>query len=270
MDVPRVAYLYGDPSSPTLHLREVAAFLRKTLAFRCVVRGEFFGTFGGDDLEGLAVRIAATKVRRLTRPFEPTEPLFGEVQFELRLLRDPAKRVPGVLYDGFRYVELLRDLLPPEERSLRVLHIVFGHRLLGTFDEDARYHARAVIGSYPSAVSTSGIVEGPAKPSDYYKVKARLSIALGAVPFEAAKAPFEGRFIDYDDERLTRVAEGYALQAAMYHVTKGPFCEVPTCRLFNAHWQAELLAAQIESARLCERHAGVAAAIRAVACRRMR
>jgi hypothetical protein len=266
-DVPRVAYLYADPSSPTLRLRDVAASLRKTLGVRCVIRDEFLGRFGGPDLEALASRIAATKVRNLTRRFEDAEPLFGEVQFELRLLRDPAKRVPGVLYDGFRYAELLRDLLPPAERSLRILHIVFGHRLLGTFDEDGRYHARAVIGSYPSAVSTSGIVEGPAKPEDYYKVKARLSMALGAVPFEAAKAPFEGRFIDYDDARLTEVAKGYALQASMYHVTKEPFCPTPSCRLFNAHWQAEVIVSQIESGELCEAHAATAAAVRRLASR---
>ena len=266
--MPRTAHVYGDPSSETLRPAEVASFLRETLGFPCSVRGEFLRLFGGADEEGLARRIAATKVRNLARPFEPAEPLFGEVQFEIRLLRDPAKRVPGILYDGFRYVALLRDLLPPAERSLRVLHIVFGHRLLGTFDADGRYHARAVIGSVPSAVSTSGIVEGPAKPPEYYKVKARLSLALGAVPFDAAKAPFEGRFIDYDDERLTEVAKGYALQAAMYHVTGEAFCDIPTCRLFNAHWQAEVLRAQVESGRLCARHKAAAAAIRGLATRR--
>jgi len=119
-----------------------------------------------------------------------------------------------------------------------------------------------VICSYPSVVSTSGIVEGPAKPKEYYAVKARLSIALGAVPFEAAKQPFAGRFIDYDDPRMTEVAKGYALQAAMYHITREAFCEKPECRLFDAHWQAELIAAQIDSGRLCHRHTTIAAEIR--------
>jgi hypothetical protein len=148
---------------------------------------------------------------------------------------------------------------------LRVLHIAFEHRILGTFDEDGRYHARAVVCGYPSVVSTSGIVEAPAKPKEYYRVKAQLSIALGAIPFDAAKEPFKGQFIDYDDPQLTEVAKGYALQAAMYHVTKNAFCDDPDCRLFNAHWQAELLRAQIQSGRLCSRHASEARAIRKLA-----
>ena len=261
-DVPRVAYIYRDPSSSTLRVDEVATYLDRVLGLRCEVRDEFFVHHGGADLEGLSRAIAATRVRHLQRPFEVIEPLYGEVQFELRLLELPAKRVPGILYDAYRYLAVMAGLLPPSERSLKVLHAAFQHRLLGTFDEDGRYHARSVVCGYPSVVSTSGIVEAPAKPEAYYKVKARLSMALGSVPFEAAKEPFKGQFIDYDDPRLTEVAKGYALQAAMYHVTKEPFCEDPTCRLFNAHWQAELIRAQVESGRLCARHRAVAARVR--------
>lgn len=261
-DVPRIAYLYRDPSSSTLRVNVIATYLGEVLGLRCEVRDEFFVHHGRADPEGLARAIAATRVRHIQRPFEAVEPLYGEVQFELRLLEEPAKRVPGILYDAYRYMAVMAGLLPAGERSLQVLHIAFQHRLLGTFDEDGRYHARSVMGGYPSIVSTSGIVEAPAKPEAYYRVKARLSIALGSVPFEAAKEPFKGRFIDYDDQRLTEVAKGYALQAAMYHVTKEAFCDDPTCRLFNAHWQAELIRAQIASGRLCARHRAMAARIR--------
>ena len=266
-DVPRVAYVYADLSSATLHTKDVAAFLRETLGLRCEVRDDFFSRHGGRDREALARAVAATRVRNLLRPFEAMEPLYGEVQFELRLLEEPTKRVPGILYDAYRYLDVMAGLLPPKERSLKVLHVAFEHRLLGTFGEDGRYHARSVVCGYPSVVSTSGIVEAPAKPEAYYKVKAQLSAALGAVPFEAAKEPFKGRFIDYDDPRLTEVAKGYALQCALYHVTKEAFCEEPECRLFNAHWQAELIRAQVESGRLCSRHAALAEAVRRAARR---
>ncbi|MGQ0797466.1 MAG: DUF6775 family putative metallopeptidase [Methanobacteriota archaeon] len=266
--MPGAAVLYADPSSPTLDLRAVSEFLHATLGLPCTVRGDVFVEHGGTDLEALARAIAATKVRDLGRPFEAHEPLFGEVTFELRLLKDPGKRVPGILYDAHRYADILRDLLPVEERSLRTLPVVFGHRLIGTFDEDGRYHARTVLCGVPGLVSTSGLVEAPAKPPEYYRVKARLSAALGAVPFDAAKEPFAGRFVDYDDPRLTEVAKGYALQAAWYLATGEAFCEDPTCRLFNAHWQSELLAAQIASGRLCARHARTASRIRAPARQR--
>ena len=48
----------------------------------------------------------------------------------------------------------------------------------------------------------------------------------------------------------------------MYHVTKEAFCEDPECRLFNAHWQAELLRAQVESGRLCPRHQALTGSVR--------
>lgn len=264
-DVPRVAYLYEDPSAATLRLREVGLYLEATLGIPVEPREEFLVHHGRGTLEELARAIATAKVRHLDRAFVPSEPLYGEVQFEVRLLRDPTKRVPGILYDGFRYASVLRGLLPIEERRMEVLHVALGHRLLGTFGEDGRYHARAVVCSVPSIISTSGLVEAPAKPEAYYRVKARLSMALGAVPFDAAKAPFEGQFLDYDDDRLTEVAKGYALQCAMYHITKEPFCEVRSCRLFDAHWQSELLAAQVESGRLCSKHERSARRVRGLA-----
>src|SRR5437867_341340 len=253
-DIPRVAYLYRDSSSPVLEIDAVAGYLQDTVGIPCTVRRDFFAHHTPRDLEGLARRIAATRVRNIMRPFEPMEPVYGEVQFELRLLEEPSKRVPGILYDAYRYTGVMRDLLPTGERSLRVLHIAFEHRILGTFEEDGRYHAHTVVCVYPSVVSTSGIVEAPAKPEAYYKVKAQLSIALGAIPFDAAKEPFKGQFIDYDDSRLTEVAKGYALQAAMYHITREAFCDDPECRLFNAHRQAELIRAQLGAGRLCSRH----------------
>jgi len=260
-DIPRIAYVYADPTATTLRAKEVADYIQEKLGIPTEIRDDFFSRHGGDDRETLARAIAATRVRNIMRPFQPMEPVYGEVQFELRLLEEPTKRVPGILYDGYRYLAVMRDLLPPDERTLRVLHLAFEHRILGTFDEDGRYHARAVVCGYPSVVSTSGIVEAPAKPKEYYRVKAQLSIALGATPFDAAKEPFKGQFIDYDDPRLTEVAKGYALQAAMYHITKEAFCEDPECRLFNAHWQAELIRAQVESGSLCPRHAEIASTI---------
>lgn len=263
-DLPRVTYVYEDPSTSSLRTREIAEFLHDTLGLECLVRRDFFEEHGGPDLDRLAERVAATRVRQIGKPFEATPPSFGEIQFERRLLQDPSKRVPGILYDGFLYANLLRDLLPPRERTLGILHIALAHRILGTYDEDGRYHARAVVCSYPSIVSTSGIVEGPAKPKGYYELKARLAAATGSVPFEAAKEPFVGQFIDYDDDRLTDVVKGYALQCAVYHITKDAFCSETACRLFDAHWQSELIRAQIESGHLCARHRAMASKIRSL------
>ena len=260
-DLPREVYLYRDPSSTTLRLEEVSSFLREIHGLHCEVRDEFFVHHGGD-LESLARAIAATRVRDLGRPFEPFEPAYGETKFEARLLEEPTKRVPAVLYDAYRYLAVMRDLLPRGEATLKTLHIAFGHRLLGTFGQDGRYHARTVVCGFPCVVSTSGLVEAPAKPEGYYKLKAQLAMAFRAIPFEAAKEPFQGQFLDYDDERLTEVAKGYALQCTMYHIAKEPFCDDGSCRLFNAHRQSEMLAAQVTSGRLCSEHASLSSRIR--------
>lgn len=256
---PDRVYLYDDPAAATLDIGALAAFVRETLGLRASVRREFLGYHGRGDALDLARRIAATKVRSLGQPWAPFEPIYGEVQFERRLLEDPAKGAAGILYDGHRLMRLLRDLLPPEERTLATVHLVFTSRVVGTWEEDGRYHARVNVCGFPSLLSSTGLVEAPAKPKEYYLLKRRLTNPMGVVPFEQVKAPFAGQFIDYDDPRLTEVMKGYVLQCLFHRLTGEAFCADAACRLFNAHWQAEVIAAQLTSGRLCRRHARIAA-----------
>jgi hypothetical protein len=45
------------------------------------------------------------------------------------------------------------------------------------------------------------------------------------------------------------------MQALLYLITGEPFCNDPICRLFNAHWQHELIHAQLESLyEFCPEH----------------
>ncbi|MEE9365582.1 MAG: DUF6775 family putative metallopeptidase, partial [Dehalococcoidales bacterium] len=106
----------------------------------------------------------------------------------------------------------------------------------------------------PSVISTTGIIEAPAKPREYYLLKQQYE-RLGKAPDEL-KERYRGRFIDYGDERLTEVAKGYAMQAVFYSLVGEPFCEDKGCRLYNAHWQEDLIFAQLESGyEFCPRHA---------------
>jgi len=74
----------------------------------------------------------------------------------------------------------------------------------------------------------------------------------------ALKERFKGDFIDYEDERLTEVVKGYVMQAVFYSLTSDPFCDDRGCRLYNAHWQEELIFAQLESGyEFCPRHTGL-------------
>jgi len=94
---------------------------------------------------------------------------------------------------------------------------------------------------FPSLISTTGVVEAPAKPRDFY-----LEQQLG-VNLLTLKEEFKGKFIDYNDLRLTEVMKGYVMQALFFHITGNPFCKNKNCRLYNAHWQEDLIQAQLTS-----------------------
>lgn len=252
--VPERVLLYDDPASPAVEAESLQKFLQEATGVETELRTDFFSHHSPYDLEPVATALAQTKVRSLDGAASQGEPLLGEVTFEKTLLRDPARRLPGVLYDGFALQEVLRSRIHREERSLRSLHVVLTSRLLGTLDPgDRRYHARVIVFGFPSVLSTSGLVEAPAKPREFYVAK-RGFTALGmTAPTETLKEGLQGRFLDYDDPRTTEVLQGYLLQAFFYHVTGDPFCDDPKCRLFNAHWQEEVLRAQVE-ATLCAEH----------------
>lgn len=257
---PERILLYEEPATPTVDLGALRSFLREETGLPVETRPEFFSHHDAADVDALARRLAELKVRDLFHEEQDFQPLLGEVDVERRLLLDPRKRLPGILYDGFRYQALLRSLLPAEERTLRTMHLPLTHRLLATFDPGDRvYHARVIVCGFPSVLSTSGVVEGPAKPKEFYVARRGYSSAGMPPPTEALKEEIAGRFIDYDDPRLTEVFKGYALQALVYHLTGDPFCEEPSCRLFNAHWQEEVIAAQLTSGELCEAHRAVLA-----------
>ncbi|MCK4850357.1 MAG: hypothetical protein KAT11_03345, partial [Phycisphaerae bacterium] len=102
---------------------------------------------------------------------------------------------------------------------------------------------------WPSIISTTGIVEGPAKPREYY-----FGLMAG-LDEEKVREELKGRFIDHGHPRLTEILKGYSMQAVFYHLFAEPFCEEPDCRLFNAHWQEQMIRAQLGTgAEFCRRH----------------
>ena len=142
------------------------------------------------------------------------------------------------------------ELLAGEETSLEFMHVVFTNRLIGTWDQsDRRYHARVSVYGWPSIISTTGIVEGPAKPREYY-----FGLMAG-LDEKDLREELAGRFVDYGDPHLTELLKGYTMQAVLYHLIGEPFCDDPDCRLFNAHWQEQMIRAQLTTAReYCPKH----------------
>jgi hypothetical protein len=154
------------------------------------------------------------------------------------------------LYDGFVLQRIFAEMVPDKESLSSNVHIVLTDLLTCTFSEDDwRYHGRAVICGTPSIISTTGIVEAPAKPKEFY-----LAQLGGMSDIARLKKELAGRFIDYGDPKMTDAAAVYALQALFFFVSEGkPFCDNKDCLLYNAHWQEELLHI-IKNETLCVNH----------------
>jgi len=255
---PGTLILYDDITSGNLVLPEIKKYITELIpGIEVVLRSGFLAHhIVSEKIQEFAGLLARIKIRDQKRDIENFDPLPGEIQFEKKMLLDQKTRRIGVIYDGFEFQRLLRELIPESERNMTVVHIAITSRLMATFDDnDRRYHARVIISGYPAVISTSGIVEAPAKPREFYRMKQMETILGNAtVPAELLDRHFSGRFMEHDDSRLTEVMKGYIMQAVFYHTTGEAFCNNPHCRLFNAHWQKELIKAQIESGRLCDDH----------------
>ncbi len=248
--------LYDEGIAEELDIAEIAQYLaRKMRRVEVKVRGNPFAfNLPQDKVSTYARKIASTKIQEISQEILPgQEPLYGEIEYEKRRISGKTRSF-GILYDGFHLQRVCGEIISRTERSLKFAHIFFTNRLFATWDDsDRRYHLRTSVYGIPSLISSTGLIEAPAKPREYYLLKQQYE-TLGKDITEL-KDRFEGSFIDYADKRLTEVAKGYAMQAVFYSLTGDPFCEDKGCRLYNAHWQKELIFAQLESGyEFCQRH----------------
>lgn len=188
--------------------------------------------------------IERTRISEIKQPFERQPKEHHQLDFDLY-------GRPTPLYDGFE----LQRMISQELKDGDSVHIIFTDLLACTFSEDDwRYHARAVICGTPSIISTTGIVEAPAKPREFY-----MPPFGQKADFNSRRIKLAGRFIDYGDKRMTEVVVGYVLQSLFFFATGGePFCESDSCRLYNAHWQEDLICTQVENPMLCLKHRSLA------------
>lgn len=266
---PHTIYLYDEGTAPTLDAPALADYLsRLTACPNLTTRGPFLLHHPAP--EDLPARLARLKVRDLSSPLTnsgptDTEPAPVEIDFERRRLANHDRGPFGILYDGFAFQALLRDLLPPAELRLDHLHLVFTNRTIATWDpDDLRYHLRTILLGLPAIISTTGLAEAPAKPPEFYLTRQQLALTTRPeLADAAAREKFKDHLLHHDDPRLTEVAKGYAMQALLYQLTGEAFCDNPDCRLFNAHWQAELLRAQLAGPpEYCPRHESLLADLR--------
>ena len=230
--------LYDEPSVPEINLYSLRDFLKENFPIDVEIRGNFFEKLDKTILQ----KIKDAQITDLKKPFEKQD--HKSVKEKLS--------TEQILYDGFEIQKIISNSISENDDKTKNLHIIFTQQLVGTFsDEDFRYHARALISSNPSIISTSGIVEAPAKPKKYYL---DLMTNFSGESVDSIKMKYKEQFVEYNDPRLGMIVEGYVLQSLIYYETGESFCDQNYCRLFNAHWQEELLSTQVRERKFCDKH----------------
>lgn len=242
-------FLYDEPAVSQIQLERLAIFLKETFRVQVEIRDSIFKFSKKDTAE----KIASCRIFNPRKPYEKHNPSKEEITFEETNFDNSIKTENIIMYDGFEIQKVLTELIPVKETSCDFFHIFFTNKLTCTYDyNDYRYHGRALIGANPSVISTTGIIEAPAKPKEYY-----LDLMVNVTQhsdIDVIKQKYKGTYIEYNDTRLSKIIEGYLLQAIFYFETGSEFCDKIECRLFNAHWQKDLLYSQIENGKLCEIH----------------
>ena len=236
--------LYNEPTVPEIQIEKIKQFIIAIFQIRVEIKDNFFKNLEDKVFE----KIASAQIFDLKKQFKKHIPTQKEIQIEKENI-DTSEQDVMILYDGFELQNIISENISITDDTL---HIIFTNKLTATFDnDDFRYHARALISSNPIIISTTGIIEAPAKPKQYY-LDLLTNFSEGKI--KEIKEKYKGEFLEYHDSRLNEIAEGYVLQAILYYGTGEAFCEKKECRLFNAHWQKDLFYSQIENKKLCNKH----------------
>lgn len=244
-------YLYNEIQE--LDLDRVLAYLSVKCSFAGIeVRDNFISHFYSDQLiKGLAGAWQTDLVGEGTQngTFDKS------LEYEQRAYVEPDAISPQVAYNGWAFLGLLHSHILEIESTSDTLHIYLTPRLMVTKDDTGRrYHARTIIGGQPFIISSSGLVEAPARSMEYYIFQTGYRVKGQEIPDSVMKKKFAGEFLDYHDSRLTEIILGYLLQAVACQFFGEVFCDDPQCRLFNAHRQQEMLNAQLNLPEFCSHH----------------
>ena len=256
--IPHSFRLHEEGDINGLNVKDIKDYLHDKTAIPVSLCGNIYKRLSRNQIESIARKIARLRIKDPQKGPLPKMALEAEVSYEKERLKDPDWKIFGILYEGVLYQQLLRDFIFEGNLEEQDCSILFTNQLIGTWDSnDWRYHLRTSLYGFPHIISIPGMVMAPAKPREFY-----LKRQMG-VPVEFLKEEYKGRFLEHGDGRMTEVLKGYVMQALFYHLTGNPFCEDPDCRLFNSHWQEEMLHAQLDGKyEFCPRHEEILGRIR--------
>ena len=254
-------FLYDEPAVQEIQISILKNFLQNTFHVDVEIKECIFNNLDVETVE----KISSCRIFEPRIPFKKHLSNEWEIDFEKNVCKDTklmekttmvedAKRIEDVvMYDGFELQNIIYDVITKNDSKQNNLHIVFTNRLICTYDTtDSRYHGRTLICSNPAIVSTTVMIEAPARPREYYFEA--MKYKMQGLDIQDIKKKYSEKFLDYHDIRLSKIAEGCLLQAIFYYMTGDAFCDSLDCRLNNAHWQKDLLYSQLKIGKLCNKH----------------
>lgn len=257
MNVPKTIHIYSEVPPGAIQYEEVVNYFGEQLpGIICTWHNSVFTTLldslpvsrRQNTLEGISSNLCKARIKDVSQQKTTERYTPIELDYEQKILERGYTKSHGVVYDGFRIMSLIaslvREFFPGE------LIIIITNRLFGTWDyNDGRFHLRTSIYGCPCLISIPGLSQAPARSRDYYLAK-MLQPGL-----ERDLNGGTDRFLAPGDQRTTEVIKGYIWQSIFTFILGEPFCKDKHCRLFNAHWQEELIDAQIEGEyELCPHH----------------
>ena len=245
-------FIYTDYPSESLDTDVITERLGR-FGISAQSRGDLFEFLGNSDIRfRIADILARSRIADIENPLDVL-PADNEAQADSELRKmSGLESVRGGFYDGLWMQRILHGVLAgryPGETGRGYIHMIFTGRLFGTYD-GRRYHARVILAGSPVLISTSGLVEAPAKPREYYFIKGGL--VRSGQDVSELDIMYKGRYVEYDDPKISPILSSYALQAVYYELTGGEFCGDTGCCLYNSHWQEEVLKVQYEGS-ICEK-----------------
>lgn len=255
-DLPLQAHFYNETHIQNLDLRQVAKYLKEKELFSEIKIEDSFVKKYENQTENIARNLAKTRVKNLETPERDFEISNSDIKFEQNQISGEINGMTSLLYDGFRLGKAYSNLIPADKKGDSHLHIIFTNRFFATWKPATRrYHARVSVYGFPSIISTTGMVDAPARPKGFYWiVKTEHGSESPSISVENEMDKYGDEFVFYDDDRFNEIMKGYAMQAVFYHLFSGPFCNKKDCRLYNPHLQKNILKAQLTSPEFCDKH----------------
>ena len=213
-------FLYDEPAVQEIQISNLKNFLLETFHIDVEIKKCFFNNLNGKTIE----RISGCRIFEPRNVFKKHLANKQEIDFEKSVCKDTklmektimvedAGRIEDVvMYDGFEIQNIIYDMITENDLNPNNLHIVFTNKLICTYDTaDNRYHGRTVICSNPAIISITGMIEAPARPREYYFEAMRCKTQ--GLDIQDIKKNYSGKFLNYHDKRLSKIAEGCLLQA---------------------------------------------------------